>query len=103
MKTLKKNLKKTLIIDLEPPKEEIQKILELATVLGFQTAETMVAIWIEYLTYLKRTTDFTDEKQKDILRNNFYMKWSYLGQLEGKEGLRCCQKVSEVAMLGTSY
>jgi squamous cell carcinoma antigen recognized by T-cells 3 len=65
------------------PKEEIQKILELATVLGFQTAEPLVAVWLEYLTYLKRHTTLTDETQMDVLRKNFDMAWSSLGRMWG--------------------
>jgi hypothetical protein len=73
----------------EAPKQEIQKILELATATD--------------LTYLKRTTDFTDEKQKDIFRNNFDMAWSNLGRTWGVLADSNCEICSSGAGSSTVF
>uniref|UniRef100_A0A336LAX3 CSON007542 protein n=1 Tax=Culicoides sonorensis TaxID=179676 RepID=A0A336LAX3_CULSO len=60
--------------------EEVQTILEEATVAGFQTPEPIVSIWLEYLTYLARKTDFQKDNERENLRKNFQFAWDTLGR-----------------------
>ncbi|XP_037937813.1 squamous cell carcinoma antigen recognized by T-cells 3 isoform X2 [Teleopsis dalmanni] len=62
------------------PREDVQTVLESAMSVGFQTPEPAVAIWLEYLTYLRRNVDWQCENDCEILRKNFGMAWSVLGQ-----------------------
>ncbi|XP_053949499.1 squamous cell carcinoma antigen recognized by T-cells 3 [Anastrepha ludens] len=64
-------------------REEVQEILESAMSAGFQTAESAVTVWMEYLTYLRRHTDYENEDECDILRKNFNLAWTILGQQWG--------------------
>uniref|UniRef100_A0A1A9VRE6 RRM domain-containing protein n=1 Tax=Glossina austeni TaxID=7395 RepID=A0A1A9VRE6_GLOAU len=64
-------------------KEEIQEILEGAVAAGFQTPEPTVLIWLEYLTYLRRHTDWRNENECDTLRKTFNLAWTILGQQWG--------------------
>jgi squamous cell carcinoma antigen recognized by T-cells 3 len=60
-------------------RQEIQKVLEQACTIQYNNAEPIVKIWIEYLTYLVRVTNFADEKEKEVLRKNFNLAWNTLG------------------------
>lgn len=53
---------------------------EAAVAIGFKTLEPLVQIWLEYLTYLRRLTDFKNEKVIEIVRKNFDLAYSTLGQ-----------------------
>ncbi|XP_061387180.1 squamous cell carcinoma antigen recognized by T-cells 3 [Musca vetustissima] len=64
-------------------KTEVQEVLESAAVAGFQTPEPAVTVWLEYLTYLRRHTDWTDPDECDIIRKNFNLAWTILGQQWG--------------------
>lgn len=64
----------------ELPKQEVQKILEFALAAGFQTPEPIVTIWLEYLAYLRRNTDYENEKDVELLRANFNLCWTSLGK-----------------------
>uniref|UniRef100_A0A1A9WWY9 RRM domain-containing protein n=1 Tax=Glossina brevipalpis TaxID=37001 RepID=A0A1A9WWY9_9MUSC len=64
-------------------KEDIQEILEVAVAAGFQTPEPAVIIWLEYLTYLRRHTDWRNENECDTLRKTFNLAWTILGQQWG--------------------
>lgn len=61
------------------PRQEIQKILETACAIQYNNAEPIVKVWLEYLSYLVRITNFAEEKEKEILRNNFNLAWNTLG------------------------
>lgn len=61
------------------PREDIQKILEEAVAVQYNSPEPIVRIWIEYLSYLVRIADFEDEKQVEVLRSNFNLGWTTLG------------------------
>lgn len=61
------------------PREEIQKILETACAIKYNNAEPIVKVWLEYLTYLVRVTNFSDDKEKEVLRSNFNLAWNTLG------------------------
>ncbi|XP_035894910.1 squamous cell carcinoma antigen recognized by T-cells 3 [Anopheles stephensi] len=64
-------------------KMTILKIMEDVASAGLQTPEASVKVWLEYLTYLRRVTDFTSEKERDILRANFDLAWNQLGRAWG--------------------
>lgn len=73
-------IEKMRIFDMnKEPRQEIQKILETACAIQYNNAEPIVKVWLEYLSYLVRVTNFGDEKQKEILRNNFNLAWNTLG------------------------
>ncbi|KAG5672721.1 hypothetical protein PVAND_002822 [Polypedilum vanderplanki] len=65
------------------PRNVIQSVLEEAVQIQYNSPEPIVKIWIEYLTYLSRVTNFSDEKQIEILRNNFNLAWDTLGRQFG--------------------
>lgn len=60
-------------------RQEIQKILEQACTIQYNNADPIVKIWLEYLTYLVRVTNFADDKEKEVLRKNFNLSWNTLG------------------------
>ena len=60
-------------------RQEIQKILEIACAIQYNNAEPIVKVWLEYLSYLVRVTNFSDDKEKEILRSNFNLAWNTLG------------------------
>uniref|UniRef100_A0A182T4X0 RRM domain-containing protein n=1 Tax=Anopheles maculatus TaxID=74869 RepID=A0A182T4X0_9DIPT len=64
-------------------KMTILKIMEDVASAGLQTPEASVKVWLEYLTYLRRVTDFKSEKERDILRANFDLAWNQLGRTWG--------------------
>ncbi|EAU77058.3 AGAP002959-PA [Anopheles gambiae str. PEST] len=64
-------------------KMTILKIMEDVASAGLQTPEASVKVWLEYLTYLRRVTDFASEKERDILRANFDLAWNQLGRTWG--------------------
>lgn len=68
---------------MELNKNEVKGVLELALAAGFPTAEQYVAIWLEYLSYLRRNTTFTCEKECEIIRATFTMAWDLLGRQFG--------------------
>ncbi|XP_055911341.1 squamous cell carcinoma antigen recognized by T-cells 3 [Eupeodes corollae] len=72
-----------LLEKMEKSRQEIQEVLESSLSVGFQTPEPAVAIWLEYLTYLRRLTDYEDEEECEILRRNFNLCWNTLGQQWG--------------------
>lgn len=61
------------------PRQEIQKILETACAIEYTNAEPIVKVWLEYLSYLVRVTNFSDDKEKEILKKNFNLAWNTLG------------------------
>lgn len=65
---------------MELPKQDVQNIAEFALSAGFQSPEPLVTIWLEYLSYLRRNTDFTVEKEVEILRATFTLAWDTLGR-----------------------
>lgn len=60
-------------------REEVQKIVEQACAIQYNSAEPIVKIWLEYLSYLNRVTNYADDKEKEILRKNFNLAWNTLG------------------------
>lgn len=72
-------------------REDIQKILEEACLVKYSSAEPITKIWIEYLSYLVRITDYSEEKQVEILRSNFDLAWKNLGYQYGSEADAECE------------
>ena len=68
---------------MEKTVSEVQEVLESALAAGFQTPDPAVAIWLEYLTYLRRRTDWNNPDECEILRKNFNLGWTILGQQWG--------------------
>lgn len=69
---------------MELSREELQTIAEFALAAGFETPEPLVSIWLEYLSYLRRNTDFNSEKEIGILRATFELAWDTLGKQYGE-------------------
>lgn len=67
----------------EKPRSAVQEVLESAAAAGFQSPEPAVAVWLEYLTYLRRHTDWSDANECDVIRKNFNLAWTILGQQWG--------------------
>ena len=65
------------------PRQEIQTVLEDACSIQYNNAEPIVKVWLEYLSYLSRVTNFSDDKEKEILRKNFNLAWDSLGRTYG--------------------
>jgi hypothetical protein len=57
--------------------------VEEACAIHYNNAEPIVKVWIEYLSYLSRVTNFSDTKKKEILRKNFNFAWDSLGRMYG--------------------
>lgn len=68
---------------MELNRDEVKAVLENALTAGFATAEQYVSIWLEYLSYLRRNTAFTCEKECEIIRATFTMAWDLLGRQFG--------------------
>uniref|UniRef100_A0A2M4AE49 Putative rna-binding protein sart3 rrm superfamily n=1 Tax=Anopheles triannulatus TaxID=58253 RepID=A0A2M4AE49_9DIPT len=64
-------------------KMTVVKIMEDVASAGLQTPEASVKVWLEYLTFLRRHTDFKSEKEREILRANFDLAWNQLGRTWG--------------------
>lgn len=72
-----------LLEQLGKSREEVQEVLECSMTAGFQAAEQAVTVWMEYLTYLRRHTDYKNDDEIDILRKNFNLAWTILSQQWG--------------------
>ncbi|KAI8128238.1 Squamous cell carcinoma antigen recognized by T-cells 3 [Lucilia cuprina] len=73
----------TILEKMEKPVQEVQEVLETALAAGFQTPEPAVSIWLEYLTYLRRHTNWLNPDECEVLRKNFNLGWTILGQQWG--------------------
>lgn len=62
------------------PREAVQAVIEEAAVVGFQTPSPIVNIWLEYLSYLSRNTDYQNTEEREHLRRNFQFSWDTLGR-----------------------
>lgn len=60
-------------------REDVQQTLEKACTIQYKSADPLTKIWMEYLSYLIRNTNYKDEKEKQILRSNFDLAWNTLG------------------------
>lgn len=77
-------IKRILVLEkLDKTMTEVQEVLESALAAGFQTPEPTVSIWLEYLTYLRRHTDWMNSDECELLRKNFNLGWTILGQQWG--------------------
>ncbi|XP_065364800.1 LOW QUALITY PROTEIN: squamous cell carcinoma antigen recognized by T-cells 3 [Calliphora vicina] len=77
-------IKRMLVLEkMDKSMAEVQEVLETALAAGFQTPEPAVSIWLEYLTYLRRNTDWMNPDECEVLRKNFNLGWTILGQQWG--------------------
>ncbi|XP_055386168.1 squamous cell carcinoma antigen recognized by T-cells 3 [Condylostylus longicornis] len=77
-------IKKLYILEeIQQPKQEVQKAFEKALEAGFDSPEPYVSLWLEYLSYIRRNTDYESESDIEILRKNFDLSWSALGKQWG--------------------
>ncbi|XP_063980205.1 squamous cell carcinoma antigen recognized by T-cells 3-like [Diachasmimorpha longicaudata] len=73
----------------EKPLLEVQRILELALVAGFSSAEEYRNVWMTYLEYLRRRVDPDSpekEKQLDVLDKGFNKACEHLAKSFGLDG-----------------
>lgn len=76
---------------LDVDRKEIQAIIETTVSIAFPTPEPMVEIWQEYLSYLRRNSNFEIEKEKDIIRSTFELAWDSLGRQWGALADTSCE------------
>lgn len=63
---------------MELPKQEVQNITEDAFAATVSSADAFHIVWIEYISYLRRNTNFTNEKEVEMLRANLALGWDSL-------------------------
>lgn len=63
---------------MELPKQEVQNITESAFVATVNSPESFLSVWIEYVSYLRRNINVTNEKEVEVLRANFSLGWDSL-------------------------
>lgn len=61
---------------------DVQEVLEMGLAVG-STPEFAVNLWLEYLSFLRRATNYKEEKECEILRKNFKLCWDTLGKQWG--------------------
>lgn len=66
---------------MELPKPEVQNITEIAFVATVSTPESYLNVWLEYIAYLRRNTNFSDEKEIENLRANLNLSWESLERI----------------------
>lgn len=59
---------------------EIKAVLEDGLAACSQTPQNTIKLWLDYLTLLRRLTDFKDEESCQFLRKNFTHAWTAIGQ-----------------------
>lgn len=64
------------------PISNVQEVLEMGLAVGL-TPEFAVNVWLEYLSFLRRATNYREEKECEILRKNFKLCWDTLGKQWG--------------------
>lgn len=69
---------------MEISKDEVRGIIESALSINFINPEPLVVLWLEYLSYLRRNTDFSIEKEKLLLQSTFQLAWDSLGKQFGE-------------------
>lgn len=76
---------------MEFPREDVQAIAELALAAGFDWPEPLVTIWLEYLSYVRRTTNYDKETEVELLRATFRLAWKSLGEQFGDKADQQCE------------
>jgi hypothetical protein len=62
---------------------EIQSIFEEAYATEYRSPNPQVKLWLHYLSFMSRHTDYSNEDKKDTLRNCFKYAWDSLGKQWG--------------------
>lgn len=76
---------------MEFPREDVQGIAEFALAAGFHWPEPVVTIWLEYLSYVRRTTNYDKENEIEMLRATFTLAWDTLGRQFGEKADQTCE------------
>lgn len=63
---------------MELPKQEVQNIAECAFAATINEPTAFYTVWIEYISYLRRNTNMTNEKEVEMLRANLMLGWETL-------------------------
>lgn len=63
---------------MELPKQEVQNITEDAFAATVSSVDAFHTVWFEYISYLRRNTNFTNEKEVEMLRANLALGWDSL-------------------------
>ncbi|KAH9631176.1 hypothetical protein HF086_006754 [Spodoptera exigua] len=61
--------------------EQIKTIFETALARGMESFSQSEELWLSYLEYLRRISDFNNEKDVDRLRRTFRLAWDTLAEL----------------------
>lgn len=64
-------------------KAQLTKTIEIALASQFVQPDMSTRVWLEYLTILRRLTDYEDEAEVEVLRKNFDLAWSSLSRQWG--------------------
>lgn len=63
---------------MELPKQEVQLIVENAFTATVDSPQSFLSVWVEYISYLRRNTNFSDRAEVDNLRANLALGWETL-------------------------
>lgn len=63
---------------MELPKQEVQNIAESAFEATVSSANAYHTVWIEYVSYLRRNTNFSNDSETFLLRENLALGWDAL-------------------------
>lgn len=69
---------------MELSRDEVKSIAEQALAAGVEQPTAVVTIWLEYLAYLRRTADFKDERDCELVRATFALAWETLERMFGE-------------------
>ncbi|KPJ11539.1 Squamous cell carcinoma antigen recognized by T-cells 3 [Papilio machaon] len=69
--------------------DEIKSILEIALSKGMESYLQAESLWMSYLEFCRRRTDFDKESDVDRLRRTFRLAWDSLGEAWGSEANDC--------------
>lgn len=76
---------------MEMARDEVKAVAEQALAAGFPSPDSVVSVWLAYLAYLRRTTDFKDERDCELLRATFALAWDSLGRMFGERADTGCE------------
>ncbi|XP_013167665.1 PREDICTED: squamous cell carcinoma antigen recognized by T-cells 3 [Papilio xuthus] len=69
--------------------DEVKSILEIALAKGMESYTQAEFLWMSYLEFCRRRTDFSKESDVDRLRRTFRLAWDSLGETWGSEANDC--------------
>lgn len=83
-------LKLQLSEELKKPADEMKSIFESAIAQCVSSFKDSESVWMEYLSYLRRSVDVTVEANVEMLRKNFRHAWDSLAEMWHEEANDCC-------------